>query len=278
MSHLTPEVRVNKNGVPVTKHVNPGGKASSATTVIPAPAPPTATADTPLVLTFSKPANSTQVRNLFDPINRRTVKEPLKRMNSTGLGILKRLMHAVPDHEHRIAGFISNTGSLLPSEDEMTNAMLIPENVLTTNRSDLDALLHEDTFASFGIAVIGLRNLELYDQGEIAVISTQEQLDADTAAATFIGKYGRQLDYDSEDHPLLGYMSIDRGTNWAAYLPSIRNPHLDALIRERPEEHETIFEYLSERGLSATDTGPVDHIRAYVDENKHVRSLRDGWL
>lgn len=38
MSNLTPEVRVNKNGVPVTKHVNTAGKNAASKKTLPAPA------------------------------------------------------------------------------------------------------------------------------------------------------------------------------------------------------------------------------------------------
>lgn len=284
MSNLTPEVHVNKNGVPVVKHVNTSGKPpSSASALLPAPSSPAApteanTSILPSPVDRKKADFIAIALNFRDPKGCPDTTHKLRYVNETGLGILKRMISAIPEHSKPIREFILYTAALFPTENEMTNALLILERVLTTERADLDLLLAADNFPDLGPAVFGLGAHELNQGNTTTLINTEDQLAADTAVATFITKYGHALETGDEDHPVLDYPVVQRVGKWEHALPVVRNPYLDALLREQPEDHERVFEFLSEHRYSATDVGPVDDIRDYLITARRNPVLRTGWL
>jgi hypothetical protein len=280
MNSLTPEVRINKHGVPVVKHVKTSSASSGSLPAPPLPAAPAeaTTSILPAPVDRKKAEFIAIALSFRDPKGRPDTTYKLRYVNETGLGILKRMISTVPEHSKVIRSFVLTTSALFPLENEMTNALLVLEHALTTDRTDLDVLLSDDNFPDLGPAVFGLRVHELVQGKTTTTIDTEEQLASDAAVAIFVAKYGQSLDTGEDDHPVLDYPKVTRIGKWDIALPTIRNPHLDTLLREQIEDHACIFEFLSERGYSAADTGPVDGIRDYLNTVKDNPALREGWL
>lgn len=56
----------------------------------------------------------------------------------------------------------------------------------------------------------------------------------------------------------------------------VENPHLEALLRERPDDANRIAAYVSERGIHPSDKEPVDALGEWLDSP--ARALAEGWL
>jgi hypothetical protein len=204
---------------------------------------------------------------------------PIGNVNGTGLGLITRMVASAPEHVESISKVIDYSRGVRPTRIEMTNLLLVLEHALTrTHKDDLRITDHK-VLNGFIHAVIGLRSEELIAQVPVSIIATREQLESDAAVATFIALYARLLDNEFEaEHPILEYRHVPRTGKGDCIVSKIRNPHLERLIREQPENIERIFEFLTNYGMSDLDVGPVDSIRDYLSASERNISLRDGWL
>lgn len=62
------------------------------------------------------------------------------------------------------------------------------------------------------------------------------------------------------------------------YQYAVANEHLEALLRERPEQLNDIMDYIKERGLHRSNKRPVDGLRMYLDSRKTAPAISEGWL
>lgn len=117
-------------------------------------------------------------------------------------------------------------------------------------------------------AIRGLaRNLDLGDE-YMGKIETEEELAGCSAVVSFMQKCTESCTSGN----------VHNGSGGSMVGAYIRNKHLDALIRERPDDIDTIVSYVQDRGMNPTNKGPVNALRKHLDENTQSKAVSSGWL
>lgn len=274
-NHLTPTQVVDKNGKPTTVYRRTETlKSTGAPLPAPSAAPqPSDGMTTPLTLPEALTAQERRaLGKQFDSLDVQwgvPSSHILEHLDVRSRSLLKRIVDRFPGDvplvKKRIVPAITN--ECLP--EECTNILLVLEKLLAGNHAD--ALERWD----YGImdTVLGLCHSDDRSPAD-QVIKTEEELAGKSALNAFILTHGRKHDPESLTKTLV----LRRGAFILAEYMALRNRHLERLIMERPEDLDAISRYVEERGMHKSNKGPVEAMRAYLDDETIVAPVSSGWL
>lgn len=118
-----------------------------------------------------------------------------------------------------------------------------------------------------------VRGLHVTPSAAVRPIATEEELDEAAAVVEFVVRAPSV----SWDDLVRSHHSKSLGGWKNTTATTIRNPHLRALIRERPGDLDRIIEYIAERGMHRTRRRDVDELREWLDSGSPT-ALGPGWL
>lgn len=170
---------------------------------------------------------------------------------------------------------LATAASPHPEQHHTHNALLIAEQLIASPRVRIIGD-HTADMMLVTMAVGGLRYHNAPGKGFLPRITTKEELVRYTAVAEFVllqlGMGGNKTEAGIRTRRM-------RDHNKESNLQSVvENKHLEALIMERPDDTDEISAYVNERGMHALAKTPVNDLRAYLDQTKEARAIKDGWL
>lgn len=275
MSKLVPTQITDRNGKRTTVHKKTAA-APATRSAIPAPSPPGPVPQgTPLEL--PEPMDEFErARYIMDnPMlnissSAASTQEALRWVDGAALAAAKSMIER--------GSLDAGTVKLLLSRPAPSfspfhlNRLLIAERLEKTigkgitDDSTRNRYLHTIRGAADGLARNHPSGRKILD-----AFTTEEELSGCSAVAEFM------LYPDFPDaHSSTASLPDGDGGFWQGSY--IRNRHLDRLIRERPEDVQTIISYVKERGMHHANKGPVTALRSYLDETAAASSVGEGWL
>lgn len=276
MTNLQPVAIVDKNGRAATVHRRSDNNASMGkTSRSPLPAPQNATQGTPLKTLV--PATTSQVNKLVKEFS--TSSWPIghdwaKRMSRKDITLIRRILDnpavSKPTVYRCVYHGIRDETIL---REEVTNTLLILEQMYLNG----DGKLIEDSEPAYlyasvlGVDQVGTR----YYLDKVQPITTQEELESKAAYAAFVFL---AVENHVNDDSILRTGLKQFNYKWQRDFLTPHNKHLRQLVLDLPDKQHEITDYIRSRGMHQKNKKPVDALRAYLDDDQTVPSVRSGWL
>lgn len=275
MNNLVPTQITDRNGKLTTVHKK-AQTASSSKSRIPAPSPvaaPQSVTGTPL--SFPEPLNHQEQQGWIDKflddnprMSRSRRRDALTMLSGQEAALIKEIISRGSMDNQSISHIIEKFEH---TRHSCVNRLLMAEKFKDEANSKEHFGPRMRYFDAVCSATDGLmRNMP--DGAKSKMFTTEEELASAGAVVEFLmdeelrGTHGLYRYIDSEN----GQSSVN-----ALY---IKNKHLDRLIRERPEDIRAIISYVRERGMHASNKGPVEALRKYLDETAEASAVGGGWL
>lgn len=272
--NLIPTAVVDKNGKQTTVRKR-AAAPSAASKKLPAPAlvtTPTSRPTTPLVLPETMTVKERDAYIAGSPLRDASMKEygwdqMLKyQLDDETITLLKHMTESGRLSEEDARAILGNTS--VSSESTSTyNAFLVIEEARKQNMLPSSTTYARAVIGTMTRSVIGLgRN----DSSSNTKFTTQEQVTESAAVVSFIHRMEKNPD------TMFQHVTEHRSS---VSETAITNKHLDTLIREHPDRVDEIVDYVTERGLHKKNSGPVDDLRAYLNDSAHgAKAIAEGWL
>lgn len=269
--NLIPTPIVDKNGKATTVHKKTSSVSSSQGKI---PAPVINGCDAPITGTplpvpqHLTPAELTSLLGAIDSVDKFAKVE--SELDRDALAVTKRILDEgslsleVIDMTMQLA-YVGTVQSRRATPEAVP-----PNHVLHYNRLLIAEHLQlgGEQSGEAEAAIRGLaRNLDLGDE-YMGKIETEEELAGCSAVVSFMQKCTESCTSGN----------VHNGSGGSMVGAYIRNKHLDALIRERPDDIDTIVSYVQDRGMNPTNKGPVNALRKHLDENTQSKAVSSGWL
>jgi hypothetical protein len=187
-------------------------------------------------------------------------------VDETGFALIKEYLDTdriTPMEIKHITGIARVQGW---SKTEVTNMLLV------TERLRHDSSIDNQARGWLNSVVHSLRyNTEWKHNPPIR---TEEDLASAVAVTTFV----LRKFHDKDNHlGLVKTVRQSRAWRTPEELVVISNKHLDALIRERPQDLDRIINYVETNRMHSANKKPVNVLRDFLDDDI-VPALDDGWL
>jgi hypothetical protein len=274
-SQLIPTQIVDKNGKRTT--VRKRAAAPSATgKKLPAPAlASTSKSASGTPLSFPKPLTETQKKAFLDgsPLlgtsysNMNWDHMLHTRISNEDLAIIKDFLDKDRLPVDTVKAILANV-SVEPRMTVTSNALLAMEAVRLRGGLPEDPSAQRATVISMMASVRGLHRNQV--SGASSKLTTTEQVNGAAAVVLFINSF--ENDWTAKEQ----HVVKNNGTMVSQN--SIRNVHLDALIREQPDRLDDILGYIAERGMHKRSKGPVEDLRQFLKDSNGARAIAEGWL
>jgi len=205
--------------------------------------------------------------------------QPIASDASATFKIAQRITEAHPAYEKAVLQTITQVHGLRGSNNEILNALLILERVIEDESLDM----HDETYQTLlASAAVGLRLDQLRRNEPVSVISSEEQLAEDISIAVFTTLYGSNPDEeDRKVTPLRSllthYAPVER-EYVTSFVVTLSNPYLEPLLRARPEDHQRIGKYVTERVFDSKSAEAVVALARYLDDTDKAQAIENGWL
>lgn len=149
-----------------------------------------------------------------------------------------------------------------------SNALLTIETIRLRGSLPEDPVAQRATVIGMMPSIRGLHRNQL--SGASRKLTTKEQVEGAAAVVMFISSLDNDIDA-KECH-------VVKNNGSMVSQNSIRNVHLDALIREQPDRLDDILDYIAERGMNKKTKGPVEDLRKFLKDSDGARAISEGWL
>lgn len=258
---LIPEVRVDKNGVSVTRHVRPQSTQSGKS--MPKPVLAVSPTEAPYPERESDIARLTEKCSDFFYDGRHSgdisAKEFAENIESYSDSTIKLLTKYVGDGEHQT--FYAELAGLMErpfrEQDIREYVMYSPE---VAECEDLDETLQY---------IRGLRHYKQFKSLSDLTTASKEQESSARALLRITFRLHSDRWMSGEDHPsavnVLDYDDDSKG------MPVIKSPSLVSLVVDNPSRASDIAEYIEEHGFKTTKA-----LKEMVTDTHHA--TREGWL
>lgn len=190
-------------------------------------------------------------------------------VDDTGFALIKEYLETdriTPMEIKHITGIARVQGW---GKTEVTNMLLVTERVRKDTSIDSQArgwtnnVVHSLPY-----------NVRDTEGKYTSAIRTEEALTSATAVTTFVLRK-----FYEKDNNLGLVKTVRQNRAWRSpeELIVISNKHLDALIRERPQDLDRIISYVERNHMHASNKKPVNVLREFLDEDL-ASAIDEGWL
>lgn len=249
MSNLVPEVRLNKNGVPVTKHVKPDTGSAQRIVTIPVPQ-----------VTVQKPSKGALLMNHRSQVAfdiRQALSNGMSRLGEKGTNEMLETLHEetldVLDSIWRESDLAQYSIKLLMQRCQKQSNFADLNNVMTV--ADLIKDSTEADYQTFG-AIVGGLQMNRPEGSPLIDWSHQDKSEWDKPQALY--KAATDLDFR---------LYLRQYGDASGVTKFVKSPSLHNFILERPQDIDRIIAILNERQLEAhTDEERTNTLRGLLDQ------------